>query len=213
MYARQSIIRVGIAGIALAAIAFFTAAESSACTSFFLDQETGPVVGANFDWPVSDGLIVINKKGFKKSAMTDPEKKLNPVSWSSKYGSVTFNMYGIEWPWAGMNETGLVITSMELEETRYPDPDDRPSLHLGQWVQYQLDNFSSVDDVISNGEQIRIRQRSRGHGIHYLVGDASGNRAVVEFIAGRFFSLCCDRRTCDRGWRRVRNGARRRHQF
>ena len=40
---------------------------SPACTSVSMDHEDGPFAGANLDWPVSDGLIVINKKGFKKT--------------------------------------------------------------------------------------------------------------------------------------------------
>ncbi len=173
------------AGVLLIAIALVTPATSPACTSFALGAGGSPVVGANFDWTVSDGLIVVNKKGFQKTAMSDPAKKLNPVSWTSQYGSVSFNMYGIDWPWAGMNEAGLVITSMALEETRYPVPDERPSIHLGQWIQYQLDNFSTVYEVMANAEKIRIRPRVRGFGIHYLACDPLGNCAVVEFIDGR----------------------------
>jgi len=185
---RKTRLKPLITGFLLFALTMVAPVTSPACTSFALDADSGPVVGANFDWTVSDGLIVVNKKGFKKTAMSDPEKKLNPVSWTSRYGSITFNMYGIDWPWAGMNEAGLVITSMALEETRYPAPDERPSLHLGQWVQYQLDNFHTVADVISSVEKIRIRPRVRGHGMHYLVCDPTGDCAVVEFMDGRLLS-------------------------
>jgi choloylglycine hydrolase len=30
------------------------------------------------------------------------------ISWISKYGSITFNQYGREFPTGGMNEKGLV---------------------------------------------------------------------------------------------------------
>ena len=185
----RTTVKICFAIILLLSLTYITPGASPACTSFALLQGRRPVVGANFDWTVSDGLIVVNKKGFKKVAMSDPEKKLNPVSWTSRYGSVTCNMYGIEWPWAGMNEAGLVITSMALEETLYPDPDERPSIHLGQWLQYQLDNFSTVDELIANAEKIRIRPRVGGHGIHYLVCDPTGDCAIIEFIDGRFSSF------------------------
>lgn len=182
---RRSGAIIRIAGVLLWIVTVATPGVSPACTSFATTQDSNPVVGANFDGPVSDGLIVVNKKGFRKTAMSDPEKKLNPASWISRYGSVTFNIYGIEWPWAGMNEAGLVITSMRLEESRYPKPDDRPSVHMAQWVQYQLDNYRTVDEVIATGEKIRIRPRVSGHGLHYLVCDVTGRCAVVEFIDGR----------------------------
>ena len=185
----RSAAKICFAIVLLLSLTYVAPGISPACTSFMLTHSNGPIVGANFDWTVSDGLIVVNKRGFKKVAMSDPEKKLNPVSWTSRYGSVTFNMYGIEWPWAGMNEAGLVITSMALEETRYPEPDARPSIHLGQWAQYQLDNFSTVEEIIASAEKIRIRPRVKGHGIHYLVCDSTGDCAIVEFIDGRFLSF------------------------
>lgn len=160
--------------------------SATACTSFCLNENVGPVVGANYDGSIPDGMIVINKRGFRKTAMTDPEKKLNPASWKSKYGSITFNFLGIDWPWAGMNEAGLVITSMRLKETQYPQQDERPSIHMAQWVQYQLDRFSTVDEVVSKGHRLRIRNNNSQSGVHYMVVDQLGNCAVVEFMAGRF---------------------------
>lgn len=176
---------ISIIQLLLFAIHLLFPKYAAACTSLCLNENAGPVVGANFDGPTPDGMMVINKRGFLKTAMADPEKDLNPVSWKSKYGSVTFNFLGIEWPWAGMNEAGLVITSMRLEETRYPHPDDRPSIHMGQWVQYQLDRYGTVDEVVSNGDRLRIRNNSRS-GVHYMAVDQWGNCAVVEFVAGRF---------------------------
>lgn len=159
-----------------------------ACTTICLNKNLGPVVGANFDWPVADGMIVINKRGFRKTAMSDPRKDLNPVSWKSNYGSVTFNFLGIDWPWGGMNEAGLVIASMQLEETLFPPADERLSIHRGQWVQYQLDNFRSVDQVIQSADSLGIRNIENGYGAHYMAVDKSGNCAVIEFIGGRFLA-------------------------
>ena len=42
------------------------------------------------------------------------------ISWTSKFGNVTFNQYGKEFPTGGMNENGLVIELMWLNEARYP---------------------------------------------------------------------------------------------
>ncbi len=157
-----------------------------ACTSFFMDHAKQPVFGENLDWPTGEGLVVINKRGFYKTAMTDPKKSLNPIGWKSVYGSVTFNMHGCDWPWGGMNEAGLVCGTMQLKETRYPAPDLRPSIFMTQWLQYQLDNYSTVSEVLASSSKLRIRPIRKKRGTHFFVSDQSGDCAVIEFLDGKF---------------------------
>jgi choloylglycine hydrolase len=143
-----------------------------------LDQGDELVFGRNYDWTVDDGLVVVNKRGVSKTALTnDP----HPARWTSEYGSVTFNQYGRELPLGGMNEAGLVVEVMWLDETEYPGPDSRPAIDNLQWVQYQLDNFSTVGEVLASDSLIRITSGGAAR-IHYLVGDRTGSCASVEFI-------------------------------
>ena len=157
--------------------------ESQTCTTFCLDDGGQPVCGKNYDWMVEDGLVIINKRGVKKTAIPAAQQTLSPLKWTSKYGSVTFNQYGRELPMGGMNEAGLVVEAMLLDETEYPLPDSRPALLSWQWGQYQLDNFSTVEEVIASKSQIRI-MASVGPGTHFLVCDKTGNSATIEFLAG-----------------------------
>jgi penicillin V acylase-like amidase (Ntn superfamily) len=101
----------------------------------------------------------------------------------SKYGSITFNQYGKEFPTGGMNEKGLVVELMWLDETRYPNPDQRPAVGVLQWIQYQLDNSSTTAEVIGSNSQIRISEKTAP--IHFLVADAAGNVATIEFLDGK----------------------------
>jgi len=156
-----------------------TAGQS--CTTFCLDHGDQPVFGRNLDWYVGDGLVVINKRGVEKTAITDPFNRDNLLSWTSKYGSATFNQHGREFPLGGMNEAGLIVETMVLEDTEYPSPDSRPEVETLQWVQYQLDNFSTIEEVISGQSQIRIREIA-DPGLHFLVCDRMGNCATIEFI-------------------------------
>ncbi|CAB1085378.1 hypothetical protein D1AOALGA4SA_12866 [Olavius algarvensis Delta 1 endosymbiont] len=137
------------------------------CTTFCLDNGDRPIFGRNLDWLVGDGLVIINKRGVKKTAKTDPFEQNNLLTWTSKYGSATFNQHGREFPLGGINETGLVVETMVLEDTEYPSPDSRPAVENSQWVQYQLDNFSSIEEVIVGQSQIRIRERA-WPGLHFL---------------------------------------------
>ena len=127
------------------------------CTTFCLDKGNQLVVGSNLDWFIDDGLVIVNKRNVSKTALLPTEwAEGKPASWISKFGSVTFNLAGLEIPFGGMNEAGLVVTTMMLEATEYPEPDSRPSLFAGQWKQYQLDNFSTVEEVLASDSQIRI---------------------------------------------------------
>jgi choloylglycine hydrolase len=159
-----------------------------ACTTFQLNHEGHIFVGSNYDWGVPDGMIIINPRGFSKTAMPsyrDNSEAGHPAVWTSKYGSVTFNQYGREMPFGGMNEAGLVIGTMGLfEKNKFPTPDSRPSIYMQQWLQYQLDNHASVQEVVRSDSQVRIRPKKGVH-IHFLISDKEGNCGIIEFINGK----------------------------
>ena len=105
------------------------------------------------------------------------------ISWVSKYGSITFNQYGKEFPTGGMNEKGLVVELMWLDETQYPSADQRPAISVLQWIQYQLDNCSTIEEVIATDKILRIATVGTTP-LHYLVADRKGNAAAIEFLNG-----------------------------
>lgn len=151
------------------------------CTTFCLRNDDQIVLCKNLDWNFGYGHIEINKRGlFKKAFVTNNEI---PVEWISKYGSITFNHIGKEFPLGGMNEVGLVIEEMNYYRTAYPEPDNRPTLNELQWIQYQLDNCATVEDVIKSDSIIRITRSL--FKIHYLISDKNGNVATIEFLNGK----------------------------
>jgi penicillin V acylase-like amidase (Ntn superfamily) len=154
---------------------------SFAYTTFFLKKNGQMVFGRNYDWVTAIGMINTNLRGVIKHSL-DLEHR-NVLQWQSKYGSVTFNQYGREFANGGMNEKGLVVELMWLNESKYPAPDNRPGLSVLQWIQYQLDNCSSVDEVIATDKKVRIV--STGTPQHYLVADSKGNVATIEFLSGK----------------------------
>src|SRR5258708_28633340 len=112
------------------------------CTTFVMQGDGHIYFGRNLDWDWESGLVIVNQRNIKKTAVVMPGNA--PAQWTSKYGSVTFNQFGQEMPYGGMNEAGLVVENMWLDETKYPAPDSRPSINLLQWIQYQLDNCRTV---------------------------------------------------------------------
>ena len=175
---RQLAFSIRLILAALLGIAFCFPA--GACSAFLLKNGRLLVVGRNYDWHLEDALVMVNKRGLQKSALSFD----NPAKWASKYGSVTINQYGRELPCDGMNERGLMIALLWLDETRYPEPDQRPSLTNAQWAQYQLDTAETVEEVIASDARVRITNLG-GALVHYFVADAHGNAAVIEFIDGK----------------------------
>ncbi len=167
-------------------LVFPTTQPARACTAFL---QEGLFAGKNYDWHLDDGLLIVNKKGIAKRALL-----LNPAEaaaeWVSRYGSVTFNQYGREMPNGGMNEVGLVVETLMLPSTQNPAPDERPALTA--WVQYQLDNSRTVEEVIASDKAVRISQ-AMPMPIHFFVCDAQGGAAVVEFIGGKMVSRTGER--------------------
>ena len=157
--------------------------QVQACTTFCLKNNGEVLFGKNYDWMVGDGLVFVNKRGVAKVA--SPENLFdssNTAKWVSKYGSVTFNQYGRENPSGGMNEAGLVIELMWLDDTQYPQADSRPTVGTLEWIQYQLDSASTVAEVVQNAEKVRINSEVK---LHYLVNDKAGNTATIEFLNGK----------------------------
>jgi choloylglycine hydrolase len=153
-----------------------------ACSTFLLNKDGQLVFGRNYDWVSGNGAVMINARGVKKTSFTPEGEK--GISWVSGCGSVTFNQYGKEFPHGGMNERGLVVELMWLSETAYPGADQRAAMNELQWIQYQLDNCATVSEVIATDSLIRI-SRQNAAPLHYLVADANGDVATIEFINGQ----------------------------
>lgn len=156
------------------------APPADGCTTFLLNDGRRFVFGKNYDWDVRSGMLIVNQRGMAKVSVADSGG--NPARWTSRYGSVTFNQFGREFPMGGMNEVGLVVEVMWLEATVYPAADHRATLDNLQWIQYQLDTATTVDDVLASDDRVRIVD---GAPLHYLVADATGKVATVEFLGGR----------------------------
>lgn len=69
---------------------------------------------------------------------------------------------------------------MSLQNSVFPDDQTLPKMFMMQWIQYQLDNYSTVNQVIENISRINLD----GWGWHFMVCDKSGAYATIEFIEG-----------------------------
>ncbi len=178
-------VRSGLLYLSIAALSLAALPHADACTTFSLRQTQGSIVANSFDWDVDNGLVVINKRNQTKSAFALLPGTV-PATWQSKYGSITYNQYGREQPNAGMNEAGLVIEIMWLDSSEYPKSDGSPAVSELQWIQFHLDRFDNVGDVVRSAGDVKIRDIYAK--VHYLVCDKTGDCATIEFIKGEMVS-------------------------
>ena len=148
-----------------------------ACTTFCVRAGDRTLFGRNYDFEHGDGMLMVNGAGAERKGYL-PEGP----EWRVAHGSVTFNQFGRGFPMGGMNEAGLVVELMWLDETRYPAADTRAPLTVLEWIQFQLDTAATVADVLASDARVRIQGRTP---LHYLVADRSGASATVEFLDGK----------------------------
>ena len=151
----------------IAAVAGWAALISSAgaCTTFCFERNGSVVFGKNYDFGIGYGMLVVNKRGVAKASRIEPPDR--PAHWTSRYGSVTFNQFGREFPSGGMNESGLVVELMWLDASQYPPPDSRPAVGVLEWIQYQLDQFATAAEVVANDLRSLDRPREQASSSHY----------------------------------------------
>ena len=164
---------------------FLATIRSYACTTFAFKHGNDIYFGENFDWHVSDGLVIVNKRDVKKTALVLGAGNQEVASWISKYGSLTFNLLGREYFHGGINSQGLFVSGLMLEQSRFPSMDSRPAISQAQWRQYLLDNCATVKEALAVQSQIRIYSRNSQYPVHFFIGDKDGQCATIEFIEGK----------------------------
>ncbi|MBF0298765.1 MAG: linear amide C-N hydrolase [Oligoflexia bacterium] len=159
-----------------------------ACTTFLMtnanNNTSGAFFGKDYDWHIGQGIIYINKRGVAKRAIVSKQIS-TAAKWNSRYGSLTFNQYGREFPNGGMNEKGLVVEIMVLDGSKFPSKIEfGESINELQWIQYQLDNFSSVKQMIKQTNLLNIIPMYGS--LHFLACDRSRDCATFEYLNGKW---------------------------
>lgn len=161
-------------------LCFLTLSNIWGSTIFCLQKEESLLLSKTTGWSSGFGYIIINQRNIQKKAFRIGFTKR--AKWISKYGSITFNQVAQDMPSGGINEKGLVI-EVTSNSRNISIKSNSPKLSEVQWVQYQLDNFSTVNEVLLNIEKNHIKQL--GKGLSYFLCDKSGNKAVVEIFNGK----------------------------
>ncbi len=164
--------------------------KTEACTRVVYHGNNDLIITArSMDWNEDIGTnLWIFPKGMKRNGMVGP----NSFKWTSKYGSVIASAYDISSS-DGMNEKGLVANLLWLAESEYENWDQKkPGLSIAAWVQYVLDSYATVDEVVAglSKEEFTIITadlpgKDKLATVHLAISDKSGDSAIFEYIGGK----------------------------
>ncbi|MBG0858405.1 MAG: linear amide C-N hydrolase [Bacteroidales bacterium] len=166
---------------------YYKLKDNTGCSTILINNKDTIMVGHNLDDYIEvPGVVYINKRGVIKENISWSDfsclraKKSNNkrIQWTSKFGSITYNTWGKDFPDGGMNEEGLYIGEMTLIGTTWIDT-DVPAFHHHFFMQYILDNFKTTQEVVDIMDNIRIDGHCQWH---YFVADKFGNTAVIEYL-------------------------------
>lgn len=188
------LVRLLTTGSALAVVVALGAPAAHACTRILWnDNDQAVLVTRSMDWEpeTSDPMLVISPRGISRSGdrigtarTTDP----NPLTWKSRYGSVTVTAKGAGVA-DGMNEKGLAAHALWMNAADFGDRDaSRPGMHDGLWVQYILDRAATVEQAIALTRAVDITPVTLPGGLlvplSVAVEDASGDSAILQYVNG-----------------------------
>lgn len=163
--------------------------SSVACSALVFNKNKPATVAVNLDWKYREGTVVIHPRDTLMVSSVDSHQ-YHPLIWKSRYGSVVFhggNRFKPGPAADGMNEKGLTASALILSSSRYSISSDKPALSTSEWVQYVLDNFQNVQEVLddtSNYQLLPNTYRNVGMNLHLMINDAEGKSAVLEYLNG-----------------------------
>ena len=163
------------------------ALETMNCTSFQAAKSdgTGYLYGRNYDYFKNPTMVTISrpKKGYASISVSDMShfgyslEKL-PDSFVASLSCLA----AIYAPVDGMNEKGLATSIMTIPHQASQQDTDKPDVGTTIIMRLWLDRCATVEEALALLETVDVRHDAAvGAGYHYMVADATGDCAVVEF--------------------------------
>ena len=145
--------------------------------------------GRTMDWAPETGTDLW---AFPAGLKRDGGVGEGSIGWTSKYGSVIAGFYNIA-SVDGVNNAGLAGNVLYLAESDYGDykTAGKPLLSVGAWLQYVLDNYSTVAEAVDalSKEPFALVAPvlPDGHAAtgHLALADKTGDSAILEYIGGK----------------------------
>lgn len=194
-----------LAGLLAAPVALWSDGLKACSLVFVNDRKLAKIVVRSMDLPASfpeRPKFVVFPRGMardgRSSVLPGIKAKLegidsNVVSWTSRFGNAA--MVGFDGGATdGLNEKGLAAHVLVLGVSQHEPQDGRPELADALWVQYVLENFATVKEVVDAHRSGKFRVvgswsadlgLAQPLGLHLAVEDASGDSAIFEYVGGK----------------------------
>ena len=181
------------------------------CTSFQAVKagEDGFWYGRNYDYYKNPTMVTISrpKKGYASIAVSDmshfgysleklPEKALQKLSC----------LAAVYAPVDGINEAGLCTSIMAIP--KQASQQDTPAHDVGTSIimRLWLDRCATVQEALDLAKTLDIRHDATvGSGYHYMIADATGDAAVLEFDKENGWKSMVVRKSSDKNYMLVTN--------
>ncbi len=164
------------------------------------------VFGRNFDWEFSPALLLFNhpEDGYESVAMVDIEYLGYPGDAAKgladkPLGDLIGLLDAPRLPFDGMNEAGLVIGMAAVPATPVPYDRSLDTVDSLGVIRVALDTAATVTEAVEVFRSLNV-DFSGQTPLHYLLADATGDAAVVEYRAGEVWVA-----RSDTGWLHATN--------
>jgi Acyl-coenzyme A:6-aminopenicillanic acid acyl-transferase len=174
---------------ATAAAAARPAARPWGCSLFAASGAATALYGRNFDWSDHPALLLFTHPpgGYAAVSMVDLSYLGYDRAHLAALGSPAGRRALLRaplLPFDGMNDHGLVVGMAADDQAVAPHDPAKPTTGGVRVIRLLLDQARTVDQAVAIIGRHNL-DFSGGPPLHYLVADATGRAAVVEFVDGR----------------------------
>lgn len=163
-----------------------------ACSLFAaLGKSDNMLYGRNFDWDYSPALLLFTDPPDGYASVTTVDIAYLGFGGSRAGGLVDLALVERQalldapfLPFDGMNEHGLVVGMAAVPDTQLPYNPNRQTLDSVMIIREMLDHARDVNEAVNILQSYNV-DMGRGPSLHYLIADASGRAALVEFYQGQ----------------------------
>ena len=153
------------------------------CTVFATLNPAGEqLLGRNFDWEDHPTLLLFTAplNGYRSVSMVDISylgfSKTTPITDQNRSQLLTAPYL----PFDGMNEKGLAVGMMALSDIQPVSDPNKVTLGSLAIIRLLLDKAATLEEALALLDQYNV-DFSGGPVVHYMIADASGRSAVVEY--------------------------------
>ena len=147
--------------------------------------EGGWLFGRNYDYFTNPTLVLTShpKDGYASISTCD----LSHLGYSleklpTKLAAKALCLAAVYAPMDGMNEKGLCVSIMALPKQAAWQDSGKPVVGTSVYMRLLLDRCATVEEALELTRSLDIRHdQAAGGGYHYLIADAEGHCAAVEF--------------------------------